>query len=157
MRKSKWWMLVAVAAMALAAQAFAQGVRVPTPGSGSKPGSGGGLRSRESVSDQTLAALAAIGTSDRTIAGPGTMRQPGGDDVAHVYRVQSGTVPDVCITVLNVGSSAPVRIVVPNEPETGSAIPGATVTRCFAAPALIDLRCADNEVCDAVWRVDATN
>ena len=158
MRQSSAWMLVAIAAAGLAAaQAFAQGsVRVPQPRSSSGENSGGVARGKSWVTPERLAALAALGAADGTLAGPGTMRQPSGDNQAHIYRVISGAPPDVCVTVLNIGT-APVRIVVPGETETGSAIPGATVTRCFAAPAEIDLRCNDDEICDAVWRVDATS
>lgn len=158
MRQSSAWMLVAMAAAGLAAaQAFAQGsVRVPQPRAGSGESSGSVGRGKSSVTAERLAALAALGTADGTLAGPGTMRQPSGDNRANIYRVVSGAVPDVCVTVLNIGT-APVRILVTGEAETGSAIPGATITRCFAAPAEIDLRCTDNEICDAVWRIDATS
>jgi len=150
-------MLVAIAAAGLAAlQAFAQGgVRIPQPKASG--GSAGAVsKGKPSVSAESLVALAALGTADGTLAGPGTMRQDSGDNHAHVYRVISGVAPDACVTVLNLGT-APVRIVVPGESETGSAIPGATITRCFAAPAEIDLRCNDDEICNAIWRVDASS
>jgi hypothetical protein len=157
MRQSRTWMLVAIAAAGLAAvQAFAQGaVRIPPP-RGSGNGGGNVAKGKPVVTAEQLAALGALGTTDGTLAGPGTMRQQPGDDHANVYRVISGAAPDACVTVLNIGS-APVLIVVPGEPVTGSAIPGATIARCFAAPAEINLRCDEDHVCDVIWRVDAAS
>ena len=105
---------------------------------------------------QVNAALMAMSAGPNTIAGPGHY-EAGGDGNRVIYEVISGPAPDVCITLRNRGSNGRVKIVVPGEPEEESLRPGLTVSRCYATPSEISLKCGGNNssTCRAVWRIDA--
>jgi len=102
---------------------------------------------------QVNAALAAMAAGPNTVAGPGAY-EAGRDGDRLIFDVGSATPQDVCITLRNRGNNGRIKIEVAGEPEEESLRPGLTVSRCFAAPSQIRLKCGGNGSCEGVWRID---
>jgi hypothetical protein len=96
--------------------------------------------------------VAALSATARTLAGPGIfLTDKSGRGL--VYEVVSGSTPDVCITVINVGL-AEIRVVAAGSPEGSKFKSETTRGQCFAAPSQIELKCDSGRRCEAAWRVD---
>jgi len=97
-------------------------------------------------------AVTALSATARTIAGPGLfLTDNSGRGL--VYEVVTGSTPDVCITVSNVGQ-AEIRVVASNSPEGSKFKSETTRGQCFAAPDRIELICDGGHRCEAAWRID---
>jgi len=88
----------------------------------------------------------------RTISGPGTLSiQPGFQARVHA----DGSVSqDVCVTVVNTGSSLFTLSLIGASTPAMDVFPGTSRALCVENVQFVDLTCAGESTCTAQWRVD---
>jgi hypothetical protein len=121
--------------------------------SGSTSGTTSGVQTgiTTAATEDVSTALLVLAAGGKTLGGPSVFfANVDGDE--RIYQVLTGVAPNLCITVRNL-STGQVRVSVNNAIST-DVDAGKTLTSCYAAPMLIDLRCRQGGSCQAVWRID---